>query len=421
MTATAPSHEILPAPIVEFDFADPVFQADPYPTYAALQRMEPIAPRQVDEFLAYWVTRHADVISVLRDSRFESPGSPTELLQEGVPEKFRRLGQLLQRMMLLRDGVDHARLRGLANKAFTPRMVQTLAPRIEAITDQLLDAALATGRKEIDLIAELATPLPVLVIAELLGVPTEELPRFKKWSDEIAIVLDGSVRTAGLPQAAESATELAEFLRGVVIARRANPRSDLLSAMIAARDEDDALTDDELIANAILILLAGHETTTNLIGNGAYALLQHPEELERLRMHPELAESATEECLRFDPPVQLTSRIPTEDLVFQGTRVPTGAEVTLSFGAANRDPRVFPEPDRFDIRRFAAPQKAGRHLSFGLGTHFCLGAPLARLEGAIALQRIAERLSEFELATLEPPRRAGLVLRGLASLPIHQS
>ncbi len=406
------------APIA-FDFADPAFQADPYPTYAALRTHEPIAHRLSDGFESYWLTRHVDVVGVLRDPRFYSPAAPDELQQAGIPEKFRRLGQLLDHMMLLRDGADHARLRGLVNKAFTPRMVQKLEPRIESIADGLIGAACSRGRGEMDLIAALATPLPVMVVAELLGVPTQEQPRFKQWSDQIAVVLDGSVRTAGLPQAADAAGELAEFLRGVVKERRSEPREDLLSAMIAARDEEGALSDDELIANAILILLAGHETTTNLIGNGILALLQHPEELQRLRRQPSLAEAAVEECLRFDPPVQLTARKPREAVEIRGTRILPDIEVTLSIGAANRDPAEFEDPERFDITRFAAPNRPGRHLSFGLGTHFCLGAPLARLEGAIALRRLVERLPEFKLADPEPPRRPGLVLRGLASLPIH--
>jgi hypothetical protein len=418
-SVAAPADSSL-APIVPFDFADPEFQADPYPTYAKLRELEPIAYREnEDGFRNFWLTRHEDVVAVLRDPGYYSPAAPDELRQPGIPEKFRRLGELLDHMMLLRDGIDHARLRSLVNKAFTPRMVQKLVPRIESIADGLIGAACSRGRGEIDVISAIATPLPVFVVAELLGVPTHEQTRFKQWSDEIAVVLDGSVRTAGLPQAADSAAELADFLRGVVAERRRRPQQDLISAMIAARDEKDVLTDDELIANAILILLAGHETTTNLIGNGLYALLQHPEELQRLRRTPSLAEAAVEECLRFDSPVQLTARKPHDDVEFRGTRIPADTEVTLSLGAANRDPAVFEDPERFDVTRFAPPNRPGRILSFGLGSHFCLGAPLARLEGAIALRRLVERLPEFKLAEPTPPRRAGLVLRGLASLPIR--
>ncbi len=409
---------IAPEPIVEFDFADPAFQADPYPTYRALRELEPIAFREQDGFQAFWLTRFEDVEAVLRDSRFTSAEGPPELRQPGVPEKFRRLGVLLENMMLLRNGADHARLRSLVNKAFTPRMVQKLVPRIEQITDSLLDAALDRETDELDVIRDLATPLPVLVVAELLGVPSEDQPRFKEWSDDIAVVLDGSVRTAGLPAAAESASALAEYLRDVVAKRRAEPREDLLSAMAAARDDRDALTDDELIANAILILIAGHETTTNLIGNGTLALLRNRDELARLQMRPDLAEAATEECLRFDPPVQLTARHPIEDVPFRGTCLFPGAEVTLSFGAANRDPACFEDPERFDITRFAKGTKARRHLSFGHGLHFCLGAPLARAEGAVALRRLVTRLPGIALSDESPPRRPGLVLRGVSALPV---
>ena len=413
-------HPVSPSqPIVVFDFADPVFQADPYPTYAALREREPIAYRERDGFRSFWVTRYDAVERVLRDPRFRSATTPPELLQPGIPETFRRLGALLENMMLLQNGADHARLRGLVNKAFTPRTVEKLRPRVESIADALIDAVQTRGSGQMDVIADLATPLPVLVVAELLGIPTDDQPQFKKWSDDIAVVLDGSVRTEGLPRAAQSAGELAAFLRDVVAARRRDPREDLLSAMIAARDRDEALSDVELTANAILLLLAGHETTTNLVGNAVLALCRHPQEFEKLRREPERAEAAVEECLRFDPPVQLTARMPREDVWFDGVRFFPEAEVTLSIGAANRDAARFADPERLDIGRFEGSGRKLRHLSFGLGAHFCLGAPLARLEGAIAVQRMATRLPAFELARPDPPRRPGLVLRGLASLPIR--
>lgn len=397
---------------IEFDFEDPEFQADPYPIYAALREHEPVSHRVKDGFHNYWVTRHEDVVSVLRDERFTSFGIPSELEAEGIPETFRRLGQVLKHMMLRIDGKDHARLRGLVNKAFTPRMVARLEPRIEALSSALLDEVVSRGDGCVDLIRDFATPLPVIVIAELLGVPGEEQPRFKRWSDEIAVVLDGSVRTAGLPRAAQSAWDLAEYLRRVVAQRRREPRDDLLSAMAAARDERGALSDDELISNAILLLLAGHETTTNLIGNGALALLRNPDQLALLRDEPGLAEGAVEEALRYDSPVQLTARVPAIPVAVRGVTIPPDAEATLLLGAANRDPAVFSDPDDFDIRR-----EGGRHLSFGFGSHFCLGASLARLEGMVAFRQLASRFPRLELADPDPPRRAGLVLRGLASLP----
>ena len=408
--SNAPSHST--SAKVAFDFEDPAFQADPYPTYAALQEREPVAHREVRGFHSYWLTRHADVVQAFRDERLTSFGIPSELEADGIPERFKRLGAVLKHMMLRLDGEDHARLRGLMNKAFTPRMVSRLEPRVESIARGLLDAVSSRGQNQLDIIHDLATPLPVIVIAELLGIPNVDHPKFKRWSDEIAVVLDGSVRTAGLPQAADSAWELAEYLRHVVSERRRNPQEDLISAMTAARDEHGSLTDDELISNAILLLLAGHETTTNLIGNGALALLRNPDEFAALRRDPGLAANTVEEALRYDSPVQLTARVPSEPVVVRGVTIPPTAEATLSIGAANRDPAVFESPEKFDIRR-----EGGRHLSFGFGAHFCLGASLARLEGRVAFHCLATRLPQLTLADPEPPRRAGLVLRGLSALP----
>ena len=393
-------------------FDDPAFQADPYPTYATLQEHEPVSHHEVRGFHSYWVTRHEDVVQALRDVRLTSFGIPTELEADGIPERFKRLGAVLKHMMLRKDGEDHTRLRGLMNKAFTPRMVSRLEPRVESIARGLLGAVSSRGKDRLDIIHDYATPLPVIVIAELLGVPNVDHPKFKRWSDEIAVVLDGSVRTAGLPQAADSAWELAEYLRHVVAERRRDPQEDLISAMTAARDERGALTDDELISNAILLLLAGHETTTNLIGNGALALLRNPDQYAALRRDPDLAANTVEEVLRYDAPVQLTGRVPSEPVEIRGVTIPPTAEATLFFGAANRDPAVFEAPHTFDIRR-----EGGRHLSFGFGAHFCLGASLARLEGRVAFHCLATRLPKLTLAEAEPPRRPGIVLRGLASLP----
>ncbi len=401
-----------PPPIVEFDSASEPFQNDPYPTYAALRAREPMAYREPGTYRAIWFTRHADVTAILRDPRFHPQQGPDELNGPGIPERFRRFGEILRDMMLLKSGADHARLRGLVNKAFTPRRVAGLETRIEAITAKLLDDVDARGDGRSDLIADLATPLPVLVIADLLGIPAEDQPRFKHWSDKIAVVLDGSIRAAGIVEAADAAAELSEYLRAVVDERRAEPRDDLLSALAAARDEDDALSDDELVANAILLLAAGHETTTNLIGHGVLALLRHPDELARLQSDPELAPLAVEEALRFDPPVQLTARTPSEPVVWHDHVIEPGVECTLSIGAANRDEEVFDDPERFRIDR-----KPGRLLSFGHGAHFCVGAPLARLEGTVAFRQVAARWPELALAE-EPPRRPGLVLRGLAALPV---
>ncbi len=397
----------------DFDFRDPAFQADPYPTYQWLRENEPLLYRQDSAGEYYWLTRHEHVVASLRDSRLSAAREIGGMMAPGVPEKFRRLGELLSHMMLNKDEPDHMRLRALVNEAFTPRVVGRLRARVESVVDDLLGAVLTRGEGRMDIIRDLATPLPVIVIAELLGVPSHDQDRFKAWSDDIAIVLDGSVRGAGLPAAADSAAELSEYLRAVIVQRRREPCEDLISRMIAARDRDAALSDDELVANCILLLLAGHETTTNLIGNGALALMRHPDQLERLRLHPGLASSAVEECLRYDAPVQLTSRQPLEDLELFGVKFSKGIEINLIIGSANRDETRFDNPNRLDIGR-----DASRHISFGHGAHFCLGAPLARLEGEIALGRLATRLPELALDEEELLWRPGLVLRGLQSLPV---
>jgi cytochrome P450 len=403
-----------PVQQVEFDSRSTAFQADPYPTYALLREHEPFAYREENGFASWCVTRHADVVAVLRDPRFSAAETIGDLQQPGVPEKFRRLGEMLGHMMLRKDDPDHSRLRGLVNRAFSPRVIEGLRPRIETIVEHLLGVVTTRGQGEMDVIRDLATPLPVIVIAELLGVPTNDQGRFKKWSDDIAVVLDGTVRDSGLPAAAQSAYELAEYLRGVIAERRKVPREDLISGMIAARDEEDALTDDELVANCVLILLAGHETTTNLIGNGVLALLRNPDQMALLRDDPKLANGAVEECLRYDPPIQLTSRNAVGDLVFSGVHMADGVELNLMFGAANRDGEKFDDPERFDIRR-----DASGHVSFGHGTHFCLGATLARLEAEVVFRGLATRMSRLELSVEDPPRRPGIVIRGLASLPVR--
>jgi cytochrome P450 len=394
-----------------FDPHDRAFQADPYPVYACLREQAPIGPFETRGFRFYWVSRYDDVSAALRDPRLSAQKAPEELRAPGLPDSFRRLGELLGHMMLLKDPPDHSRLRGLVNKAFTPRVVEGLRGRAEKIVDELLDAAAPAGR--MDVIRDLATPLPVIVIAELLGLGSVPREQFKRWSDDIAVVLDGSVRGAGLPAAAASCADLSDYLRGEIAERRRSPREDLLTHLLAAHEHEDALSEDELIATCVLILLAGHETTTNLIGNGMLALSRHPEELERLIREPELVRSAVEEMLRYDSPVQMTSRIVSEPLELGGVPLEPGLEVNLSLASANRDPAQFPEADRLDVAR--APN---RHLAFGLGHHFCLGAPLARLEAQTAFEALVRRIPRWKLESEGIRRRPGIVLRGLESLPI---
>jgi cytochrome P450 len=315
------------------------------------------------------------------------------------------------RTMLVMDPPDHTRVRGLVNKAFTPRRVASLRQHIEGIVDELL-GPLARSRA-MDVIADLAAPLPAFVIAELLGVPRRDYPQFKAWSNDLVSLAGGMDRTDALARFRRGLDALLGYLREIIAARRREPRDDLISAMIAAQEAHDALSDDELLATSNLLLIAGHETTTNLIGNGMLALLRHPAEFERLRAEPGLLRGAIEEMLRYDSPVQATVRIPIEPIELGGQRIAPGALVVVGIGAANRDPEIFPEPDRFDVGR-----TENRHLAFGFGTHFCLGAPLARLEAEIAFQQLLARFPAVRLGKPDVTYRPNVVLRGLTELPV---
>jgi len=316
--------------------------------------------------------------------------------------------------MLDRDPPDHTRLRGLVSKAFTPKALESLRPRIQQIVDGLLDQIERRG--EMDLIEEFAYPLPVIVICEMLGVPVKDHERFKHWGLDIARGLDAIMLPPDSEVGKRSVSgrrALAEYFRALIAERRAAPRDDMLSALIAAEEAGDKLSEEELLASCILLLVAGHETTVNLIGNGTLALLKHPEQLRRLRENPGLIGSAVEELLRYDGPVQRTARIPSEDLVIGGKTIPKGEMVMPFLGAANRDPAQFPDPDRLDITR-----TDNRHIAFGMGIHFCLGAPLARMEGQIAISTLLRRLPKLALASQLPEHRQSLTLRGLVSLPV---
>jgi cytochrome P450 len=392
---------------VPFNPMDPEFVADPYPTYHRLRTEEPVHHSP----LGFWVlTRYEDVVSVLRDPRcVKEPIAAFVAARFGV-EVTRGIGI----SMLDRDPPDHTRLRGLVSKAFTPRVVEGLRPRVQQIVDDLLDGVQGAGT--MDVIEDFAYPLPVIVICEMLGVPVADHERFKGWSLDLARGLDAIM----LPPESEVSRRslaarqgLAGYFRELIAERRAAPRGDLLSALIAAEEAGDTLSEDELLATCILLLVAGHETTVNLLGNGTLALLRHPDQLRRLREEPGLIGTAVEELLRFDGPVQRTARIPSADLAIGGCTIGKGEMVMPFIGAADRDPAQFPEPDRLDLGR-----ADNRHIAFGWGIHFCLGAPLARLEGQVALGTLVRRLPRLALATDRPEYRQSLTLRGLKALPV---
>jgi cytochrome P450 PksS len=401
----------MPQPAIP-DLASPQFQADPHPFYARLRAEAPVLPVVLpDQRQAWLVARYEDVATLLKDDRFAkdprtavAPGQRPK--RPWVPPGFAPLA----RNMLDLDDPDHARLRLLVHKAFTPRVVAGLHDRIQTLADELLDAPLRAGRLE--LVADYALPLPATVIAELLGVPAADRDRFHRWSRRMVAVTS----TQDALRAAPAIWAFMRYLRRLFAQRRIHPQDDLLSGLVQAEEAGDRLDRDELVAMGVLLLTAGHETTVNLIASGTLALLQHPDQMERLRTEPDLLKPAIEELLRFASPVALaTERYARADVELAGTVIPRGALVLGVLASANRDERQFAAPDQLDLGR--APN---RHLAFGLGPHFCLGAPLARLEAQLALSTLLRRAPDLHLA-VEPGAlrwRRGLFLRGLEALPL---
>ncbi len=384
---------------VAFDLTSSQMLANPYPTYQKLREKDPVhRMRLVDGWV---LTRYDDVQAMLLDhQRFSNWGA-------GAGDRqYTR-----DRSMLDLDPPDHTRLRSLVSKAFTPRSVAALEPRIEEIVERLLDGV--DGEDRFDLIDSFAFPLPVIVIAEMLGVPAQDLEQFKEWSNDIVISLEPILSREQREQFRRSEQELYEYFEGIIALRRENPEDDLVSALLAAEEEGDRLSHGELLATLLLLLVAGNETTRNLIGNGMLALLRNPEELRRLKEQPELIDSAIDELLRYDSPVQLDGRTLLEDVEMGGKRMRAGQQVVGVVGAANRDPAAFSNPDMLDIRRH---EKS--HISFGRGIHYCLGASLAMSEGRIAIAGLLERFSSIRMAA-EPRQRKQVVLRGVEDLLVE--
>jgi cytochrome P450 PksS len=402
-----------PAPAAAVNIADPHFKADPFPFYARLRAEAPVYRTTLPTREPAWlVTRYDDAVAVLKDERFVKDKAnaltPAQLARQPW---FRKLFKSLQRQMLSTDAPDHTRLRALVSQAFTPRLVEQMRDRVQALTDQLLDPVQARGR--LDLIRDFALPLPSVVIAEMLGVPPADRHAFHRWSNAL---MSAAQSTWHLFYAVPNTLLFLRYLRKIIQKRRADPRNDLVSALIRAEEAGDRLSQDELLAMVLLLLVAGHETTVNLIGSGMLALLEHPRQTEKLRHDPRLIRPAVEELLRFTSPVDLaTERYAREDVTLGGVTIPRGEMVYVALASANRDERHFPNPDALDITR-----EPNKHLSFGLGAHFCLGAPLARLEGQLAINTLLRRLPHLRL-TVAPSQlrwRRGLLLRGLEALPV---
>jgi cytochrome P450 PksS len=395
------------------NLASPEFKANPYPFYARLRAEEPVYRMALPtkEF-AWLITRYDDVTKVLKDDRFVKDTS-NALTPEQVSNQrwFRKLFKSLKRNMLDLDPPDHTRLRALVQKAFTPRLIEQMRERIGRLTHDLLDAV--QGRGRLDLIAEYALPVPTTIIAEMLGVPVKDRHKFHRWSNAL---LSAASSSWEMVKAVPNAWALMRYLRKIIKQRRANPQDDLVSALARAEEAGDTLSEDELLAMVFLLLVAGHETTVNLIGNGTLMLLEHPDQMEMLRKEPALIKPAVEEMLRYASPVEMaTERYAREDVTMGGVTIPRGEMVFAVLASANRDERQFTNPDSFDITR-----EPNKHLAFGLGTHFCLGASLARLEGQIAIDTLLRRFPDLR-PTVAPEAlrwRRGLLLRGLEALPV---
>ncbi len=417
-------------------------RTDPYPFYEQLRNQDPV---HWDEEMGFWVlTRYSDIESLYTDERFSRA--------QGLMRGFQRLSETdreiagpvyhsFSKTVFYADPPYHTHLRSLMNHAFTPRRVERLRAPIQKIVDQLLDAA--QSRNEMDVVQDLAYPLPVMVIAELLGLPAEDRDRFKKWSDDLFAIL-GTVRPKShhlLERAAQSLDEMSEYVKELSLDRRQDPQDDLLTALLSVSEDDgsmdadhqhgflpvhgregeirehkaaSALTGEELVANVNILLSTGHETTTHLLGNGLLALLRNPDQMQRLKDEPALLSKSIEEMLRYDNPVQITYRSVLEDTEIRGRAIRKGDLVNTIIGSANRDPERFSNPDRFDITR-----SEGRHVGFGVGIHFCIGAPLVRLEAEILFETILRRFPRLALATESLEWQEHPIFRGLKSLPVH--
>ena len=406
---------------VTFNPFEPGFFDDPYAQYAQLRAGDPVHHSP----LGIWALfRYEDVNRLLRDPQlsvdFENanPMLRTQMMQEVAGDR----GERGSRSMLNLDPPDHTRLRRLVQKAFTPRMVENLRPRVQELVDEALDAVAARGGSDgpamgvaMDVVMDLAFPLPFTVISEMLGMPEADRLRLRGWSHTMVKTLDPVITPDEVQAAMEAADHMLAHVQDTIEWKRAHPADDLLSGLLHAEEDGDTLTTEELIDQVMLLFIAGHETTVNLIGNGTLALLRNRAQLERLQADPSLDVNAVDELLRYDSPVQFSRRIATDDIEIEGRAIERGAFVMTALGSANRDEdRWGADADRLDLAR----QGAGQHVSFGSGVHHCLGAPLARLEGQVAIGTLVRRFPQIELATDQPEWNGRIVLRGLDSLPV---
>ena len=402
------------APGKKVVFSDEILQ-DPYPTYARLHEEAPLHYLDVGNKWAVWsIFSHAECASIAKDPRLSAKRAKQMLLPLPLSRQseFSELARMLSLWLIFMDPPEHTRLRKLLNKGFSAAAVEGLRPQVEAIVDQMLKP-LQYGA-EVDLMREFANPMPVRIILEMLGIPQELRDTFVDWSRAIAVFRGNPNRTVEEARAAQDALiELTEFFRTTVAERRRNKGNDLISLLIDIEEEGEVLTEEELYAQCIALLFAGHETTRNLIGNGMYTLLRNPRETEELREKPEMIRSAVEELLRYESPVQFTARVLKEDVEVCGQQIRKGWTVLCMLGAANRDPKQFKEPNQLDLKRLN-----NQHLAFSAGLHFCIGAQLARLEGQVALRNLVQRFPKMKLGGPRPEWASTFGFRGLKSLPV---
>ncbi|MEE8475488.1 MAG: cytochrome P450 [Myxococcota bacterium] len=392
-----------------FNPLHPDRRRNPYPAYRKLRERAPVYRHPIIRI--WFLSRYEDCAAVLKDPAFSVRRMELPAMQRMVAPLREDFREMITRNLLMLDPPDHTRLRALVGKAFTPRVVERLRPRIQAIVDELLDGVEAAG--EMDLIRDFAYPLPVIVIAEMLGVPASDRARFIAWSNRLVAIVDPITSPETLESVQPAFHEMAAYLRGICEERRREPRDDLISALVAAEEQGDALTPAELISTCSIILGAGYETTASILGNSVMALLRNPGERKRLQDDPSLIASAVEEFLRYDPPVQATDRIAMRDCEIGGKRIRKGSLVVTLLAAANRDPARFPDPERLDLGR-----QDNAHLSFSHGVHFCLGAQLARAELQIALGTLLRRFPDFDGDPSTDAWRPSITLRGLTTLPL---
>lgn len=393
----------------QYDLFSPRFKADPFPMFAHLRAEAPVHAHQAPNGSTIWyITRYEDVTAVLRDDEnfCKDPRNARDDKNGGSASRRTAAHQRINENMLFSDPPDHTRLRSLVSQAFTPRRIQNLAPRVQIIADHLLDQVERAG--QMDLIAAYALPLPVYVICEMLGIPEEDREQVADWSQ--AIISPGS-RNLNYSARKRKVRSFTAYLDDMFVDRQANPQDDLITALVQAEEAGDRFSETELSSMVALLLVTGHETTVNLIGNGTLALLLHPDQLALLKHDPSLWPAAVEELLRYDGPVETsTSRWACKDVIFSGHAIKRGDQVRVVLTSANRDEQHFHQPTVLDVKR-----TNNKHLAFGLGIHYCLGAPLARLEGVIALQTLFDRLPDLHLSTpaAQLEWRSGVLFRGL--------